>query len=493
MSRSPYGNPNFINGFSPYPEDLTDLSLNQKKQNSGGWIAIGGLILMTVLCLMVSSKILHVLFPAASFLVALFLYYRDPILYQGFTWWIWFLVAFIRRIADYRSGYTDSSPMLLAPYLVTFVSMLTVVKRIGRTREDGTHIFLLPLIATIYGLVIGCVLKTPMLAFRGFLDWAAPICFGFHLLVNWRSYPQYKQNCQRVFLWGTLVMSIYGIFQFLELPAWDVLWLNETGMATASGSAEDGGVRIWSTMHSAEPFAAVMAGGLLIMLSNDSVLGIPTSIIGYVAFLLCRVRSGWIGWAAGLLSLFGLLNVKSQFRLIVTALVLVLAVTPLLTMDEFSDKVFTRLDTLSDVQNDDSASGRQESFQKLIGEALTTVIGQGLERDSMDNSILAMLFYLGWIGTLPFLYGLGNGLIQIFTMSLDRQDVFSIIGRGVIMSTLVRFPVNGPHLGPSGTLLWSFIAFSLAANRHRSHQHLLQNRQLAAMEVDLENELDQIV
>ena len=490
MYRPPYGNLNFVHQGASFPDEILNGSLPKKDSRSGGWIAIGALIALTVLCLFAGgSKILHLLFPAASLLVGIYLYYRDPVLYQGFTWWIWFLVAFIRRLADYRSGYTESSPMLLAPYLVSFISILTVVKRINRTEEDGTTVFLLPLLATVYGLLIGCIMKNPFLAFRGFLDWAAPICFGFHLLVNWRIYPQYRQNCQRVFLWGTLVMSIYGIIQFLELPEWDVLWLKETGMASASGSAEEGGVRIWSTMHSAEPFAAVMAGALLILLSSANILGIPVSIVGYVAILVCRVRSGWIGWAAGLLSFFAILNVKSQFRLIITALILVLTVTPLLMMDEFSDKVFTRLDTLTDVQNDDSASGRQEAFQTSIGKALTNVIGDGLERDSMDNSILAMLFYLGWIGTVPFLYGLGTLLIKMVAIVPDRRDVFSVVARGVVMSAIVRFPVNGPHLGPSGTLLWSFLAFSIAADRYRSEQYLLaQDHHLSLMEIDLENE-----
>jgi len=493
MYRPPYGNLNFVHQGASFPDEILNGSLPKKDSRSGGWIAIGALIALTVLCLFAGgSKILHLLFPAASLLVGIYLYYRDPVLYQGFTWWIWFLVAFIRRLADYRSGYTESSPMLLAPYLVSFISILTVIKRINRTEEDGTTAFLLPLLATVYGLLIGCIMKTPFLAFRGFLDWAAPICFGFHLLVNWRAYPQYRQNCQRVFFWGILVMSIYGIIQFLELPEWDVLWLKETGMASASGSAEEGGVRIWSTMHSAEPFAAVMAGGLLILLSSANILGIPVSIVGYVAILICRVRSGWIGWVAGLLSFFAVLNVKSQFRLLATALVLILTVTPLLTMEEFSDKVFNRLDTLSDIQNDDSASGRQESFNLLIGKSIVNIIGDGLERDSMDNSILAMLFYLGWIGTIPFMYGLVTLFIKIFTIPPNHRDVFSIVGRGVVMSTIVRFPVNGPHLGPSGVLLWSFLAFGIAAERYRKQQQLNQINHQILMSIQAEEDPEMI-
>jgi hypothetical protein len=56
------------------------------------------------------------------------------------------------------------------------------------------------------------------------------------------------------------------------------------------------------------------------------------------------------------------------------------------------------------------------------------------------------------------------------------------------MSAIVRFPVNGPHLGPSGMLLWSFLAFSIAADRYRSDKYLLaQDYHLSLIEIDLEN------
>ena len=454
-----------------------------------GWLAIGSLILITVLGIAGGAgKVLNVLFPTWSLIVAIFLYFRHPILYNGFVWWMWFLVAFIRRIVDFRSGYTEASPILLAPYLVSFVSIITVFKRIGNVREDGSLPFLLPLYATFYGLLVGLISKSAFVVFRGFLDWASPLFFAFHLFVNWKLYPQHRRNTQQVFLWGILVMSTYAVMQFIELPEWDLIWLKETGMESATGSAKEGGVRVWGTMHSPEPFAAVVSGGLLVLLSCAGGLGVPVSVIGYLAILVCRVRSGWLGWAAGLLSFFGALKIKSQIRLVVIAAILIACVTPLMAMPEFSDKIGSRLDTFSNLENDSSASGRQDTFNEVIGRALVSVVGEGLGRESMDNSILSMLFYIGWIGTIPYLAGLVISLVQMFQTPTSSKDLFATVSRGVVMSTIVRIPVNGPHLGPSGAMMWGFMALALAAERYRVHEANIklieEENYLAQLEAD---------
>ena len=262
----------------------------------------------------------------------------------------------------------------------------------------------------------------------------------------------------------------FALMAFLELPAWDLLWLKESGMEGAAGSAKEGGVRVWGTMHSPEPFAAVLAGGLLVLLSCTGGAAIPVSVIGYLAILVCRVRSGWIGWAAGLLSFFGSLKITSQIRLLAIGGILLACVLPLMAMPDFADKIGTRLDTLGNLENDGSAGGRQDVFNTEISKALVSFIGEGLGRDSMDNTILAMLVYIGWIGTLPYMTGLILAVVRMFQTPTSSKDLFATIARGVVMSTIVRIPVNGPHLGPSGAMMWSFLALALAAERYRIYE-----------------------
>ena len=92
-----------------------------KERSLQGWIVILGFVLLTIACYFVGfAAMLRLIYPAAAFVVAVFLYLRHPILYIGFTWWIWFLTPLVVRLVDYRVGWDPTRQMLIAPYLVVF-------------------------------------------------------------------------------------------------------------------------------------------------------------------------------------------------------------------------------------------------------------------------------------------------------------------------------------------------------------------------------------
>ena len=56
------------------------------------WVGILGLVLITGLGILAGAGgILRLLFPLGATIVGGLLYVRYPLLYVGFTWWIWFL------------------------------------------------------------------------------------------------------------------------------------------------------------------------------------------------------------------------------------------------------------------------------------------------------------------------------------------------------------------------------------------------------------------
>ena len=437
------------------------------------WIAILGFALITMLGVMAGAgNIMNLLVPAVSVAVAVFLYFRAPLLYTGFTWWMWFLAPFVRRVSDFRGGFTDPSPMLLAPYAVCLVSFITLVQYLPKAHRIGGLPFVLSAAAVIYGFLIGMINRSPFVVVRETMDWLAPVAFGFHLFVQWRDYPNFRQNLQRVFLWGVLIMGVYGVIQFMALPDWDRLWLFESNMVTAAGRPDkSGGMRVWSTMQSGEPFAAFMAAALLLILTSSSTLSIPASIAGYLTFLLAMVRSAWIGWFAGMLTLLGSLKVKFQIRLLIMAIVLAISVVPLATTEPFSEKITGRLESLSNVQQDNSAKGRQSDFQESIVLALASGIGQGIGGGTRDSAILSTLFDLGWLGTLLYIGGLVPLIVRLFLMPISHIDPFIGAARAVVASVLVRIPVNGTFVGVSGVVLWTFIGLSMAASRYYEQKH----------------------
>jgi hypothetical protein len=471
-----------------HTEILSDLTSSEEVKTGFfepalAWLAIFALIVVTVVgCLGGAGKIMNLLFPFASFAVGLYLYFRAPILYNGFTWWIWFLVAFIRRIADFRSGYTDSSPMLLAPFLVTGISLITVYKYLPRARQLGALPFATAMAGTLYGYLIGLInIPSAFTVTREFLDWLPPVAFGFHLLANWRDFPKYYKNTQRVFVYGTLVTGLYGVYQYVANPGWDVLWMLNSGQGIADGydsnnSANTFGIRVFSTMQSVEPFSAFMAAGLLMLFADRGYLRFPIALSGYLAFLLSMARSAWMGWFGGVIVMVGSLKAKYQMRLFAIIIAMTLLIVPVVTLGPFSEKLAIRFQTLSNVKEDNSFSARQELLAATFEKNLFNVLGSGIGLGNSDSAILSMLYSLGWIGVIGYVGGLIVLLFQLFQNAAGGSNLFISTARAIIATCLIRLPVNGTAVtGVGGVILWGFLGMTIAS-KHYYHDRSRTDR-----------------
>ena len=81
------------------------------------------------------SQLLRVAIPAAAFFVGVVLYFSAPIRYVEYSLWLWFLTPLVRRLVDWRFGYTEPNMVLLAPLLVSSVAGLTSV--LPRSRANS--------------------------------------------------------------------------------------------------------------------------------------------------------------------------------------------------------------------------------------------------------------------------------------------------------------------------------------------------------------------
>ncbi len=452
------------------------------------WISILGLIALTAFCLVAGQgRLLNLAFPAGAVAVGLLLFIRYPILYVGFTWWLWFLSPLVRRLADYRSGFTDPSPILLAPYLVALLSLATLVRHLPKTGRDGSLPFAISIVGVLYGYLIGLVRAAPISVSISLLEWITPLAFGYHIYANWRSYSEYKQNIQKIFLWFALLAGIYGVFQYIVAPEWDRFWLTNV---IASGSLSFGRpeplmIRVWSTMHAPGVFASAMAAALLLLFSYRGVLLPITATFGYLSFLLCQGRSGWLVWAVGLLILFPTLKQQMQMRLLITLSVMILCITPLVTIKPFSDVASSRFQSFSNLEGDHSAIERQAVYDYWFGRAATSVIGNGTggitrsEGVVLDSAVLDLLLSLGWIGTAFYMSGLMLLVLRLIQGVSQGSDPFANAARALALSIVCQLPLGSIMLGFQGMLLWSFLGIGLAARKHErlqlaQHQNILK-------------------
>ncbi|MCA1994309.1 MAG: O-antigen ligase domain-containing protein, partial [Coleofasciculus sp. S288] len=289
--------------------------------------------------------------------------------------------------------------------------------------------------------------------------------------------PSYRQNTQRTFLWGVLMTGAYGVLQYLIAPEWDKFWLINV-KATAFGTPEPFGIRVFSTMNSPQPFSLVMMTGLLLLFNSKGSLRFPASGVGYLSFLLTLARAAWLGWSVGLLTLLNSLKARLQMRLIITILIMALFVIPLATIEPFSGVISSRLQTLSSTQNDVSYQARSEGYGELFGLALSELLGKGvghvINSDSLgsnDSGILTLLFSLGWLGTIPYLGGLILLLFSVFQSSEGRFDPFMSAARAISLGVFVQLGLGSVMLGLIGVLLWGFLGMAMAAHKYYQHQH----------------------
>ncbi|NJO39548.1 MAG: O-antigen ligase family protein [Cyanobacteria bacterium CRU_2_1] len=451
------------------------------KTEKPAWAAILGLSFFSALCLLVGfSSILNYAFPAGCLAVGIFLYWRYPILYLGFNWWVWFLSPLIARIVEYQNGWTDPGLRLiiLSPYLVTMLTAGSFFQYLPRMMswQDGLP-FGLAFTGVFYALFVGLFKSNSTVAIvQDLLTWLPAIFLGSHLVVNWRQYPSYRQNTQRVFGWAVLVMGIYGVVQYAVAPEWDRFWLrNAETLQLCCGQPEPFMIRVWSTLNYPFTFAYAMMAALLLLLSNPTVLNSLALVSGFISFLLSLVRGAWIGWIVGLLIFFMSLKSQLKARLLLTIVVIGALLSVLTTLNPFADAVTSRFQSLSDVQSDHSVSVRATIYANLINSAVSEIVGRGMGGQGIiDAGFLDVLVILGWFGVILY----GSGILMLFFNLFQgsfqgaktRSDPFISAACAVVCSILVGLPANNTLVLLPGVLFWGFAGMAIAARTYYQHQ-----------------------
>jgi hypothetical protein len=442
-------------------------------QPANAWLAILAFIVLTAVGALAGvGQVLNIVFPAGALGLSVFLYFRYPILYMGFVWWLWFFTPFVRRLADYRSGFTNPSPILLAPLLASLVTSITFLKILPKAQRSEYLPYVIAVVGIMYGYCIGFIKATPASVTLALLEWLAPVFLSCHLFSNWRDYPSYQKNIQRVFLWCAIIAGAYGIFQYLVAPDWDKAWLTNitAGEDSSFGRPEPLGLRVWSIMHGPGVFGQAMMAVLLVLSSNVGPLSLPATALGYLSFLLCAVRSAWVGWAVGFLNLMIFLKPKFQMRLMLIVLIGSLCVVPLTMIEPFSDVINTRLETFSDIQNDGSGKERQQNYDNFLNYGLTNVLGDGLGNNPglLDSQILELLINLGWLGTLLYVSGLLVMLVKLVMDPKLGRDSFGSTARAIALGMFAQLAFGSILTGLPGVMLWGFTGIGLAAQKYHA-------------------------
>ncbi|WP_176058035.1 hypothetical protein [Paraburkholderia sp. BCC1876] len=403
-----------------------------------------------LLVLLHQGRLVEFFFPLGAFGVALVLYWRSPAHYLGFVCWLFFLTPEVRRLADFVNGaFNDQSPIMVAPLLAVALTGLTLLKHVTLLGQRRAAPLVLIVIALFYAYVIGMAQVGPAPATYTLINWLYPVMVAFYLTVTWRHYPDYHRVLLKTFVFGGLLMSLYGLLEFVSPMPWDAFWLIASKMQS-EGQPVPFGMRVSSTMNSCGPFAVTLMALLLMSFAARGKARIVLGCVGIPALLLTSARSTWGGFAIALVYSFAMLDGKSRLRLLAGVLGLAVMATPLMMIDQVAEPVMARFSTMQDLGQDNSYQARAEFYKSFFSSAFTDIAGQGfgsigLGTKLSDNKSQAMVdfdsglmevpFVMGWPGTLLYTAGVLMLMWRAYRASrLHPTDLMAVSGVGVAVA-----------------------------------------------------------
>ena len=431
-------------------------------------------------------------YPLVALFAAALLLWRRPALYLGFSWWVWFLTPEVRRLVDYRVGYTETSLVMLAPFLVSGVALIAVLPRLSQLPRP----YRLPLAFVTFGLLyaygVGVLYNGPLTATFDLLTWGVPVIAGAYVLTHTQHAAAFGEVTRRAFIWGLLVLGLYAAVQYFYLPAWDGYWMDNAGLGSI-GSSEPLQVRVFSTLNSPGPFAAVMMAGLLLVFTRGGLVTALGAGAGFLGFALAAVRATWAGWLVGFVVVAASLPLRLRARLLGTLFLLVLVAAPLFMVGPVAGLLSQRLQTFTKLGSDVSFNERLALYSSLPEFTAGNPLGRGLgstgvasslssqtpSLQNLDSGIIAVIYSFGILGTLYFVGGAAALLGAALRGGLRSRNVTDASYIGITVAAVSQLAFGNAWGGVSGMLLWVFPCLYLAS-RYQAELGQRESVQLTA-------------
>ena len=455
-------------------------------------LALAGL---TVVFLFAAPATLRLAFIPLATIAALILFLQSRTLYIELCLWLWFLTPLLRRLIDGRTSYSDQSAILVTPFLAASISGIVLLRNPRTLSRPGGVPFACALAGILFGTVYGLTRYGLFDVGRGVINWLAPIFFGFFLYQERHRYKAYRDAFTRSLLWGTLLTSIYGIYQFFFLPSWDETWMHGL-VFSVFGEAAPRKVRVFSTMNAPAVLAFYVTAGLLLILALlvDRQEATPshtpsyrkkwflalTAPLGLLALGLTTTRALWISFLAGILYLAWTITGPARVRVVGFALIVLIVVGAATQAPGIHEIVVTRLQSFTSGTQDVSAAARITGHASALAKLATEPLGEGMgstdtDHDTNgsdasigphDSTLLEFLYSLGAPGTLIYTVGFAFGLILIFfprhpRSQADRQP-FAYAMRAATFAFLAASLLESILIGIPGFLIWACFGFALS-------------------------------
>ena len=427
------------------------------------------------------GNLLNLAFTPLALLIGVVLFRSYPRQYVFFATALWMFTPLVRRLADWLSGYHVASPVMLAPLLVSGLGAITVARRMGRLNSPSLLPFTIILGFLGFAYFLGVLQNGPASATVGLLNWAGPLFFAMHLLLRHRQGEEYEGAVMDALAWGTLLLGLYGIYQYFAPPMWDRFWMINSGM-TSIGTPAPRMVRVFGTMNSPGPYADMLVIGLLALLVRGGAMRWIASAPGYTALLLSLVRAAWGGWFVGAVALIVTSPPKRSLNYVAIGLALAVLSAPLLLLEPVSSVVSLRMNTLSSADQDVSLRARLELYRNSSS-AAESLIGNGLglsgsatrmaqdtggagDYTVIDSGLVELLLTFGLPATVVIVVALIAALVRGAMRS--RASPIAGLGFAMALATFVQITFGPMLSGVSGAIFYTSLALALSPRAPRT-------------------------
>lgn len=211
------------------------------------------------------------------------------------------VIGLLRRLASGGAGRVDFDPLILAPYGVLLIFLLSSPLPRLPSNNEGVRLLCASIGASI---VVSGVASYPVSVPGIFSIVTHLFCLALIALVASGRLNDPIPVISRVLLLVAVPCAVYSILQFVYLYSWDRAWMIASGLNSV-GSPEPFEVRVFGTSESPGPFALFIGCALIIAwLRATSVRSVgsafvwsSTILLLTVSLVLTGVRSALVGLA----------------------------------------------------------------------------------------------------------------------------------------------------------------------------------------------------
>jgi hypothetical protein len=414
-------------------------------------------------------------FPAAIALLAAVLAARKPARYLQLLIWTFLLAPGLRHYVEWHLGYSQSDPIMLAPYLAVLAATPTVVLHLLTLRRYAVPGLILVGLVT-FG--IGLTLATGDLhnALVTGLRWLSPVWVAFYILAHARQLPAMRTAVLAAFAVAVPVAAIYGIVQFTIVEPWDAAFMRAAPYSEVAsfGYPWPFGVRVFGTMNSPGSLAAMLATGILLLLPRARRFAWIGILAGFMTLFLTTQRAAEGGFVIGTL-VAALVTRERRLRrgLGRMAVALIIAGGVLLLIPETGAKLERTFNSVANIEHDDSAQERSAQYANFLPMLATEMLGRGIgwadnpvyqngEPASLDSGFIDTMVALGVPGGLLFLVTIGALTARGLRIAGRSGDPGAAMEAAAAVFGLAQLPMGSQHTGEHGVFLFLALGLLLA-------------------------------